>query len=268
MSKRFLILIILLLATNGLAACTDNSLDRLSGSTDEGSFVDLKDGNVEHGIVDSVIDGTRIKVEINGKVHSVRYIGVNVPKLQSTNAAQFNRILVDRKAVTLEPESVRASGSGELLRYVYVNGQMVNEALVMQGYGVVSNTPDSFRLKPELLAAESVARSEKRGVWGSLSEIKSPENPVSAGESPTKITDFAGGTLPSNPQSTGEFTCDYSKSADSVIKGIIDTFSGERIYYVPDDLAYENIEVDQSQGGQWFCNEETAISLGWRRPTG
>src|SRR5690606_21793571 len=57
----------------------------------------------------------------------------------------------------------------------------------------------------------------------------------------------------------------YPAWCEPPIKGAVSIESGERIYYLPDDLSYEDIEIDPSQGGYYFCTVDEAESAGFRR---
>lgn len=49
------------------------------------------------------------------------------------------------------------------------------------------------------------------------------------------------------------------------IKGVIEQ-NGRKIYYVPTDPAYKEVDVDTSAGEQIFCSVDDAETAGWRRP--
>ncbi len=78
----------------------------------------------------------------------VRYIGMDTPESTSqvecygAEATARNRQLVEGMIVELEKDVSETDQFGRLLRYVYVNGVMVNELLVLEGYAQVA----TFRL--------------------------------------------------------------------------------------------------------------------------
>ena len=55
---------------------------------------------------------------------------------------------------------------GRLLSDVYVDGVMVNELLVREGYAQVSTFPPDVKYVDRFLAAQQDARSANRGLWG------------------------------------------------------------------------------------------------------
>ena len=59
---------------------------------------------------------------------------------------------------------------GRLLSDVYVDGVMVNELLVREGYAQVSTFPPDVKYVDRFLAAQQDARSANRGLWGGCQE--------------------------------------------------------------------------------------------------
>lgn len=59
--------------------------------------------------------------------------------------------------------------------------------------------------------------------------------------------------------------CEYSGTAEAIIKGNIAVDSGEHIYHVPGGEFYANTVINASFGEQWFCTEAEARAAGWRR---
>lgn len=123
-------------------------------------------------IVTRIIDGDTI--EVNGGV-TVRYIGIDTPESVDPRreiecfgkeAAEENKRLVLDKKVILEKDVSETDRYGRLLRYVYVDSQMVNKTLVENGFAQARSYPPDIRHQEELRAAEAKARSERRGLWG------------------------------------------------------------------------------------------------------
>ena len=48
------------------------------------------------------------------------------------------------------------------------------------------------------------------------------------------------------------------------IKGNISS-SGEKIYHVPGGKYYGRTKINETKGEKWFCSEQKALSLGWRK---
>lgn len=221
-----------------------------------------------------VIDGMTIDVEIGGQRYRVRYLGVDIPDGDSTDgsgrtlsqrASELNRFLVEGKTVQLEKDAVETDDVGRLLRYVYVDGEMVNVALLANGLATVSDSPPaslSLHLTSFIAAVES-ARTGQEGVWegiGTGGQSPHPGAPISSETSQTF------GTLPAPPDVRGAAqVCDFSGTAQPVIKGNVDSRTGEHIYHVPGGFFYSTTVVAEAQGDRWFCTEQQAIWAGWKR---
>jgi len=86
----------------------------------------------------TVIDGDTIHVRIDGVVHSVRYVGINAPEVSGDDPPQSlgvratiaNRQLVEGRTVYLERDTSETDQHDRLLRYVWVEGGLVNAELV------------------------------------------------------------------------------------------------------------------------------------------
>ena len=121
-----------------------------------------------------VIDGDTILVEIGGRQERVRYIGVDTPETVAPDlpvecfgqeASAANRALVEGKTVRLEKDISDRDRFGRLLRYVYVDGVLVNAALVQRGYATAVTFPPDVRESERFRALEREAREAGRGLW-------------------------------------------------------------------------------------------------------
>ena len=125
--------------------------------------------------VTRVIDGDTI--EVNGGV-TVRYIGVDTPESVdprktvecfAKEAAEANKKLVLGKKVVLEKDVSESDKYGRLLRYVYVDGVMINKTLVERGFAQARSYPPDIKHQEDLRELEVKARFGKKGLWGSCS---------------------------------------------------------------------------------------------------
>lgn len=71
------------------------------------------------------------------------------------------------------------------------------------------------------------------------------------------------GVATSNLNESSEASSIEATNADCHIKGNINS-EGEKIYHLPADKYYDVTDIDTSVGERWFCNEEDALSAGWR----
>lgn len=195
-----------------------------------------------------VIDGDTIAVTIDDVEYRVRYIGIDTPETvhpskpvecYGREASKRNSQLVEGKTVELEKDVSETDQYRRLLRYVWVNGEMVNAILVGEGYAVATTYPPDVRYQQLFLDLQRQARQEGQGLWSAclIPTVCPPEGPV----------------------------CDYSATCEPVIKGNISKTTGEKIYHVPGGEFYDKTVIDDAAGERWFCKEQEAVEAGWRR---
>jgi micrococcal nuclease len=122
-----------------------------------------------------VVDGDTIEVEMDGRRHTVRYIGIDTPEVADPRrpvmcygeeASRRNRQLVEGRTVLLEKDVSETDRYGRLLRYVWADGVFVNAALVREGYARVYTVPPDVRYAELFRRLEREAREQGRGLWG------------------------------------------------------------------------------------------------------
>ncbi len=128
--------------------------------------------------VEKVVDGDTLKVTIDGKIETLRLIGLDTPEvvdprkpvqcfgIEASNKAK--EILTDQK-VALEADLSQGNRDkyGRLLRYVYLeNGENFNKMMIAEGYGHQYTYNKPYKYMDEFKLAEQKARSEKKGLWG------------------------------------------------------------------------------------------------------
>ena len=219
-----------------------------------------------------VIDGVTIEVEHEGERFLVRYLGVSIPaSADLAEAAEFNQFIAQGKTVVLSSEDAGVDFDGAHLRYVFIDGEMVNLKLLNGGWGEVAQFPASFEKFEEFFKAESLARTDGRGIWSVEASSPVPSSseatPQISRPTPSPTQNFVGGTLPARPGSPSGSGggCEFSGSDTPVIKGNVDQRSGELLYHVPESLFYSTTVVEPGQGDRWFCTEAEAQALGWER---
>ncbi len=120
-------------------------------------------------LVVRVIDGDTIEVNIGGRLHKVRYIGIDTPELGQLGgyeAKSVNAELVAGKVVELEKDVSETDRYGRLLRYVWVEGNMVNATLVAMGYAQVATYPPDVKYQQDFLELQRQAQEAGLGLWG------------------------------------------------------------------------------------------------------
>jgi endonuclease YncB( thermonuclease family) len=118
-----------------------------------------------------VWDGQSVLIE-NGL--TVRYLGIQTAgagmfrrplEPLGGDAAVRNAELVEGKEVELEQDVTDVDADGQLPRYVYADGKMVNLDLVRLGLAQAAVRPPDLRYRDQLLDAEREARDARRGLW-------------------------------------------------------------------------------------------------------
>ncbi len=144
-----------------------------------------------------VVDGDTINVTIGGQAATIRYIGVDTPETVAPGqpvgcygreASNWNKALLEGKTVDLEKDVSETDRFGRLLRYVYLDGQMVNETLVSEGYAKVSTFPPDVKHVDRFLAAQQEARVANRGLWGACTTPQPESSPVNGNCDPAYPT--------------------------------------------------------------------------------
>jgi len=135
------------------------------------------------GMVTWIYDGDTLEID---SVGTVRLIGIDVPEKKGSirdryladkgvlparqrqaylAAKEFNINQVKGRKVSMALDEPTRDRYGRLLAYVYLpDGRLLNRLLVEQGLAVVYKR-FSFRMKADFLAAEELARKNKRGLW-------------------------------------------------------------------------------------------------------
>jgi micrococcal nuclease len=133
--------------------------------------------------VKSVIDGDTIVLEDISSTN-VRYLGIDSPEVKSLDgpgdplsdeARRINKNLVDGKKIRLEFDKERFDPYGRTLAYVFVDDIFVNEQLLRSGLAKALLIKPNDRYAERLLRAEKAAKDLRRGIWGDLSSLTSPE---------------------------------------------------------------------------------------------
>jgi len=134
-----------------------------SGGGDNASEITLRSVRVRE-----VLDGNTIVVNLDGETETVRYIGVSVGvpgESFNRTASLANQNWVEGQIVILERDGDNRDGEGRLLRYVYMDNEMVNAVLLASGLARYQPDPYNSRYNSLLLSAEDAARVERRGIW-------------------------------------------------------------------------------------------------------
>ena len=124
--------------------------------------------------VTGVPTGDALYASVDGRIETVRYIGIREPEILHPTrgrepyeevAREVNRQLVEGRWVTLMLDAQRRDRYGQLLAYVYVGNRFVNADLVHRGYAEAATYPPNVQYQAYFLGLEQGARAAGRGLW-------------------------------------------------------------------------------------------------------
>jgi micrococcal nuclease len=204
----------------------------------------MRDKKLETAKVINVIDGDTIEVNLNGKFEKVRYLMVDTPEMEAKDpnpgrlAKEFNTKMVGGKTVFLVSDTSNRDDFGRLLRFVIVDGVIVNYELVEQGLATTFIRPPDELCSTEFIQAMLDAFQGRIGIWQSVRDTVNSSN-----------NNCPNGCL--------------RQVTDCTIKGNI-SFEGDKIYHTKGSSDYSDVQITTSKGERWFCTIEEAIANGWR----
>ena len=126
----------------------------------------------------SCIDGDTIKVTLKDEVYTVRMLAVNTPETghmantkkeyYGEEASEYTcKKIKNAKSIELEYDSKsdRTDKYGRLLAWVYVDGNLLQEDLVRNGYAKVAYLYDDYKYADKLKKIQEEVSKEEIGVW-------------------------------------------------------------------------------------------------------
>ena len=124
----------------------------------------------------AVVDGDTVRVRVDGREETVRYIGVDTPETKRPGspvecfgpaASAANQRLVDGQQVRLEVGEEQRDRYGRLLAYAYRanDGRLVNQTLVREGYARPLAIEPNVGHAEAFSALADEARAAGRGLW-------------------------------------------------------------------------------------------------------
>jgi len=123
-----------------------------------------------------VTDGDTIRVELHGVQTPVRLIGIDTPEKDGPYtdeecygepASRFAADELAGREVELEFDVERTDRFDRTLAYVWLDGALFNERVLREGYGVLATFPPNVRYVDRFIIAQSGARQDGLGLWGS-----------------------------------------------------------------------------------------------------
>lgn len=179
--RRFRFLLFFLLVTT---ACAGHQVDLTTQAP--ATFAEEPAG-YEEATVTNVVDGDTIEVEITarsegpgaglaeiGVEYPVRLIGIDTPESVKPGspvecfgreASSAAEALLQGATVRLVKDVEETDRYDRLLRYVYLEAEMANARLVVNGYASAYTYPPNIRHSEFFVQLEREARDADRGLW-------------------------------------------------------------------------------------------------------
>ena len=125
------------------------------------------------------VDGDTFRVMLEGEERLVRMIAVDTPELaKNENKAEYyaeeaSKYTCDKvtnaKKIELEfdPKSDKVDKYDRVLAWVYVDGKLLQEELVKNGYAKIAYLYDDYKYTSLLQEKQELASAKEKGIWNS-----------------------------------------------------------------------------------------------------
>jgi micrococcal nuclease len=128
------------------------------------------------GKVVNVVDGDTVDLETGVRI---RLLLIDTPETTGgktdcygQQAKAFTASFLDGKNVNLQYDTQCTDRFGRTLAYVSVDGKEINSTLVKDGYAcVLYVAPDGMARRTEFEDLESVAKTNRTGLWGACTTV-------------------------------------------------------------------------------------------------
>jgi endonuclease YncB( thermonuclease family) len=155
-----------------------------------------------------------------------------------------------------ECETTGADRYGRSLANCFIEGEDISAWMVRSGWAL-----SFIQYSHAYDADEAAARETRAGLWSG--SFIAPWD----WRHRNKYTIILGAaSVPVNAQVLllGAVSVSGAPSPECVIKGNVN-LKGDRIYHLPGQLNYSQINMAKGKGERWFCTEAEAEAAGWRR---
>ena len=210
-----------------------------------------------------IVDGDTVEI---GQV-KVRLSGIDAPETDQIcldvkgekwpcGVAARNELIKHSNGQPWECTTTGTDQYGRSLANCFLEGEDVSKWMVRSGWGL-----SFIRYSHAYDTDEVAARDAHAGLWSG--SFIAPWN----WRHRNKTTVILGAaSVPVNAQTIllGAVSASEAPSPECVIKGNVNR-GGERIYHLPGQLNYAQINMTKGFGESWFCTEAEADAAGWRR---
>lgn len=136
----------------------------------------LSENSTNYKVI-SVVDGDTIKVDIDGKIETIRIIGLNTPETVDPRksvecfgkeASNKAKELLLGKTVILEKDSSQGERDkyNRLLRYVFISdGYDFGKTMIAEGYAYEYTYNSAYKYQKVYKEAQVTAQSMQKGLW-------------------------------------------------------------------------------------------------------
>jgi len=173
----------------------------------------------------AVMDGDSFKIAND---QTIRLASLDAPELGNCYGQEAYQALSSKilgKKVVLR--DLKTDMYGRIIAMVYLDGQLVNEYLIKNGFAV--STREGGIENTKIKAANDFARQNKIGVFSPKCYQIDPPNP------------------------------------QCPIKGNINDRTGEKEYLTPKCPDYSKTIIEKNMGEEWFCSETEAKKAGYKK---
>ena len=122
------------------------------------------------------VDGDTLLISVFGTEKTVRLIGIDAPESvhpdedkntpEGEQAAQWMKMYISGKSVTLEYDQELTDRYGRTLAYVYVDGKLLQDVLLTMGMARTLTMEPNTRYQHHFELLEKEAREGGNGFWG------------------------------------------------------------------------------------------------------
>jgi endonuclease YncB( thermonuclease family) len=151
-----------------MAACTPGGAEDTPATVTDRTIALDEMLEMASGLVVHVDDGDSLIVEIGDREERVRLIGINAPERGECLGDLARQALAERvegQTVYLEADIEDSDRFERLLRYVWHDGELVNEWLAGAGLALARGFEPNTTRQPAIDAAGASARRQELGMW-------------------------------------------------------------------------------------------------------
>lgn len=177
------------------------------------------------------VDGDTIKVEINGKVNTVRLLAVDTPEsVHPTKGVEYYgkeasdytcNLITNAKKIELEYDknSDKKDKYDRVLAWVWIDDNLLQDELIKNGYAEVAYLYGDYKYTNTLKDHQAVAEASRIGIWNE--DARKEFDASSSSKDTESTTDESGNNIDIKDLSTSDIIIIIGIVAASIIFGPI-----------------------------------------------